>query len=41
MKITLNDINILRNKKNLDRILWVDYKEMTAKQKSKLISEVK
>lgn len=39
--MTLNDINILRNKKNLDRILWNDYKTMTADQKSKLVSEAK
>ena len=39
--MTLNDINIARKQKNLDRILWNDYKTMDAKQKAKLISETK
>lgn len=41
MKMTLNDINILRNKKNLDRILWNDFKTMDEKQKAKLVSDAK
>jgi len=40
-KITLKEINTSRSKKSLPRVLWIDYKAMSADQKSKLFSETK
>ena len=39
--MTLYEINTSRKAKNLDRILWNDYKTMDKKQKEKLIAETK
>lgn len=39
--LLLIDINTLREKNGMDRVLWDDYKDMNAKQKAKLTKGLK